>query len=651
MIRHQFKAAMASWEAVVVGALAILVVGSGCTVSSSANCTDDSDCGAGEECISAGGIFAQDGVCVDRTGEFDVDEDTSAGCDDVECTEDETCYRGVCYPYCDDDTDCEADDACFQKRCQPTDCDEIECLDAEICYRGVCYESCDADADCDSEQLCVEDARCMEPDCQGVNCAADETCYRGVCYSQCPSGEQRCGADCVETSTDPDHCGECDHQCAGDEFCSQGVCATDCPGDTTACSGGCHDLQTSVDHCGACDAACTTDIAGAEPICEAGSCDEECADPDHTVCDGVCVDLDNDDNHCGTCNNSCSSIDTCVAGTCVCGQECCSDADCTGDGVCIDYACATAPFVYAGSGTPESLVRKLGSGGELIWEFDGHTDDVLDVAVDPDGYVYTASADNTVRKIDPDGEQVWTYTDHTDDVRSVAVDSDGYVYTTSMDETAHKITPGGDNVWSFDDAPPTDVDVGDDGRVYLGTIPGSVDGGSIEGSVWRLNASGTPQWAEEGEASHQIAVGAAGDVYTGGWWPEISRRFSAAGTMLWQSDWYGGSIVSVVVGDVPSGVRFYAVTSGTAGDSSQSEMYKKDADGEQIWMEIVSTASPVQDVAVDPDGHIYVAGGGSHEVKKYDTNANLMWRFSDPTAPINGVAVDPGAYGAFPDAW
>ena len=43
------------------------------------------------------------------------------------------------------------------------------------------------------------------------------------------------------------------------------------------------------------------------------------------------------------------------------------------------------------------------------YNFTQHTDSVQSVAVDEDGYVYTASRGDTVRKINPSGGQVWSY--------------------------------------------------------------------------------------------------------------------------------------------------------------------------------------------------------------------------------------------------
>ena len=54
-------------------------------------------------------------------------------------------------------------------------------------------------------------------------------------------------------------------------------------------------------------------------------------------------------------------------------------------------------------------------------------------------YIYTSSADDTVRKIDTDGNEVWSFTGHTGDVIDVAVDFSGNVYSGGVDNTVREI--------------------------------------------------------------------------------------------------------------------------------------------------------------------------------------------------------------------
>jgi hypothetical protein len=94
----------------------------------------------------------------------------------------------------------------------------------------------------------------------------------------CPSGLQRCGGRCENTSTHADHCGACGNACrfthgvgrCGGGRCYLGGCEegfADCNGDS---ADGCEaDLRTSANHCGVCGRACSTTCA--QGLCCAGS--------------------------------------------------------------------------------------------------------------------------------------------------------------------------------------------------------------------------------------------------------------------------------------------------------------------------------------------------------------------------------------------
>ncbi len=50
--------------------------------------------------------------------------------------------------------------------------------------------------------------------------------------SNCAAGTNRCGAACVNTQTDENHCGGCDRRCAAGQTCSGGTCQTLRAGET-----------------------------------------------------------------------------------------------------------------------------------------------------------------------------------------------------------------------------------------------------------------------------------------------------------------------------------------------------------------------------------------------------------------------------------
>gem|GEM_PF-4852694 len=152
----------------------------------------------------------------------------------------------------------------------------------------------------------------------------------------CPPGEIRCGTDCVDPETDPNHCGECDLACrpahaAG--FCRAGVCEL-------ACAAGWVDANAYPFD--GCEYACVR-IAPAEvPGASCGNdADDDCdgrtdaADPDCATCvpefcnaadddcDGLTdedFDLDLDPMHCGACRTACPprlhAAAACILGHC-----------------------------------------------------------------------------------------------------------------------------------------------------------------------------------------------------------------------------------------------------------------------------------------------------------------------------------------------
>ena len=131
-----------------------------------------------------------------------------------------------------------------------------------------------------------------------------------MCVDSCADGTESCDGACVDTQTDPQHCGACGDACDADQLCELGSCVDACSDATTECSGGCVDTETDVDHCGGCGNECAP-----SETCEEGICVVGCAPPNE-LCDGLCVDTDTDVNHCGGCGIACDVDEVCVLGSC-----------------------------------------------------------------------------------------------------------------------------------------------------------------------------------------------------------------------------------------------------------------------------------------------------------------------------------------------
>lgn len=95
-----------------------------------------------------------------------------------------------------------------------------------------------------------------------VDCGWGEPCL-------CPSSQTLCGSsagDCVDTSSDPEHCGSCDRVCPPSAACAGGACR--CPGEMGIdCGGACVDAARDEAHCGSCGSACPVDEACADGRC------------------------------------------------------------------------------------------------------------------------------------------------------------------------------------------------------------------------------------------------------------------------------------------------------------------------------------------------------------------------------------------------
>ncbi len=136
------------------------------------------------------------------------------------------------------------------------------------------------------------------PDASDVaDVTADRPDARDVIDIVCDAGLDACAADggsvCVDTRTDPRHCGACGRACCPGQFCAGGMCVLGCPAGQTVCTPAgatcptCFDTSVSPAHCGMCNNPCA-----AGQTCVAGRCTGPgCAavtepPPPMGVCDG-----------------------------------------------------------------------------------------------------------------------------------------------------------------------------------------------------------------------------------------------------------------------------------------------------------------------------------------------------------------------------
>jgi len=209
-----------------------------------------------------------------------------------------------------------------------------------ILVRGqerVCTRKCGNDDECPPEWVCL----------QVTNAGADVTF---ICV---PEDAPCAGAD---LTSDPEHCGECEHACeypgaAG--VCSEGMCEL---GD---CAPGFHDLDG--DPGDGCEYACTETRGGEE------ACDEIDNDCDGAVDEGI--DTANSLLHCGGCGQPCTPAN--ATGACI-------DGACTIDGCAEGFADADGDV---GNGCELGCAPSNG-GVEACDNVDNDCDGVVDEGVD-----------------------------------------------------------------------------------------------------------------------------------------------------------------------------------------------------------------------------------------------------------------------------
>lgn len=170
---------------------------------------------------------------------------------------------------------------------------------------------------------------------EGTRDVSDRPDHTALDRTMCSPGRTLCGAECVDTQSDPRHCGWCNHGCAEGQVCAHGTCdnAGDCR--ETSCTGFTYcDLGTGV-----CRAGCIeTQQCGANEQCEVATHTCACLPWFHR-CSGACVSDFSTDH----CNQSCTPCPTKSHGTVTCdGQQCGIDClagyhDCGGTCVADDH--------------------------------------------------------------------------------------------------------------------------------------------------------------------------------------------------------------------------------------------------------------------------------------------------------------------------
>ncbi len=334
--------------------------------------TDGVQCDQGLECSDDGRCRCTptscDGCC---SSEGDVcrdgDDDSSCGfagglcrncstdsllCIDGECIEDAVCE--------DEECNIEGESSCLDEvtleRCVT---DERGCLivaiegcaEGEICANGECGQGCAQSCGTTETRICVGNdiEICDGPDADGCyGWRVEATCSRGliceegycVCDNKCSYvGELGCvgnsTATCAENEEGPENCLEwvMGDSC-GDRRCEVGICVADCSGECRPIGRyECNDAGSEQRQCVAsdeCNMWSPWTNCPPETTCTSDGCVGPCdlCGPEGTErcsSDGRGIErctLDGDRCLDWQPNRSCSSHEVCLAGDCVCDNEC-----------------------------------------------------------------------------------------------------------------------------------------------------------------------------------------------------------------------------------------------------------------------------------------------------------------------------------------
>lgn len=317
-------------------AVAIPVIAS---ISAPAEASVLSGCGAPGDACPNGCCYSPFECCGGICAATMSDSSHCGGCN-IACPPIEngtsSCIGGMCFTTCDVGfVDCFG--SCLQLGTM-TDCSFCgdACVEPPTNGSGFCAGGCGIVCDAGYAQ-CAE-IQCLDitsdPDHCGESCvvcaspafgSGEAVCNDGQCGVSCSDGYAECSpGQCVDVLSDPDHCGELCHPCyaapsgTGRAICTGGVCGVECYFGTYECtSGDCVDIDRDASHCGTDCKVCPDPADGnGIGICRFANCAIQC-DGGYMECEaGSCHDVRDDDQNCGQCGWVCPVNERCLEGHC-----------------------------------------------------------------------------------------------------------------------------------------------------------------------------------------------------------------------------------------------------------------------------------------------------------------------------------------------
>ncbi|MFA5625837.1 MAG: hypothetical protein WC966_12445, partial [Bradymonadales bacterium] len=337
----------------------------------SSTCTDElSACGTGTDayCANLSRDLANCSKCGEACNTSKVPHSTAVYCDNgckaAGCQSGYYLHNGACHP--NDASNC----GVLGVSCNIAN-------GVGQCVSGKCKYSCNENFHLYNSDTCEENSldncgmhehNCLQNEgWETATCTTDGKCIATACKNGYYLSNQKCIADSNAC------CGSACMACGSGTVCSEGLCKNACSAGLTYCTSGCFDTSTNVNHCGDCNSLCNVSkVPGSSAVyCEATRCKASACSAGHYLTNGECKAYDL--NNCGAADYKCSNLTGWEAGTCTSGA--CVATSCkTGyyliDGVCRadSNSCCGSTCETCGTGTVCSngeCLANCGAGLEL----------------------------------------------------------------------------------------------------------------------------------------------------------------------------------------------------------------------------------------------------------------------------------------------
>lgn len=283
-------------------------------------------------------------------------------------------------------------------------------------------------------------------------------------------------------------------------------------------------------------------------------------------------------------------------------------------------------------------------------------------------FVYGSSVDTTVRKIDPGGNEVWVFSGHEDDVRALATDLHGNVYSGDSLGQIKKINDLGVEQWNADFTRAADlVSVSNSGDVIVaggsGGVAVRISSFSPSGSLnWTIDATSSLGLAsvqslsvdQDGRvilasSSEIVVLSSSGDTLAVIAEPLVPVRLTIGSDgFIYYFRGGASSIVKMAVdgGEVwehgtfiPGGAIAHFDGRVYASESFTSNIKVLDADDGSLIETIALAMSAVLTIKVGADGFIYTMSGD--RIMKSSLSGAMIWEFNSFFGAIFGMDVSP----------